>query len=63
MDDGNASPVLINAVTRREIAAGRMTPDHELRKLVDDALTATCGVTTEPAIPNEENSRSSFPKT
>jgi hypothetical protein len=33
--DGNASPPLLDAVTRREIAAGRMTPDHQLRKLAE----------------------------
>src|SRR5271154_7198232 len=31
--DGNISPALMDNVTRREIAAGRMPPDHNLRKL------------------------------
>jgi hypothetical protein len=31
--DGNVSPTLLDAVTRREIAAGRMAADHNLRGL------------------------------
>lgn len=35
----NASVELMDEITRREIAAGRLAPDDELRKLTDDALT------------------------
>jgi hypothetical protein len=31
--DGNVSPEMLNVVTLREVQAGRMAPDHELRRL------------------------------
>ena len=40
--DGAVSPEAMEAVTRREIEAGRMTPDNELRRL---AVIGPAGVT------------------
>lgn len=50
----DVSPEILDAVTQREVAAGRMSPDDELRKLAQAGVFAQGGSHTEL----EENCRS-----